>query len=150
MRKRVSVLPRPVNKRYGLMYPILATVIPDGERTKSGEEALRRTDMERKEIGRKRALSYAMRKRVSEMQQPLKKRVAPLKGLKYPVAANKIAHGERYGEPFQKTVTKGVLKLGKKAWNAECKRHGYKRTSWTWTIFFRQHHTMSLTSILQP
>jgi hypothetical protein len=62
-KKRSEILPQPVNKRYGLMYPIPATVIPDAERTKSGEEALRRTDMERKEIRRKIALSYTMRKR---------------------------------------------------------------------------------------
>ncbi len=56
MKKRVSVLPRPVKKRYGLMYPISATMIPDGERTQSGVEALQRTDMEGKEKDRKRAL----------------------------------------------------------------------------------------------
>ena len=80
------------------------------------------------------------------MQRPLKKRFAPLKGLMYPVPATEIAHGERYVEPFQREVTKRLLKLENKAWRAECKRHGFKCTSWTWTNFCRQHHTVWLSN----
>ncbi len=82
---QIEALRVPVKKRCGLMYPLPATEIQDGELSHSGAETLQRTDEEVKEIRRKKALSYAIRLRVAEMQQPVTKRFTPLKGQMYPL-----------------------------------------------------------------
>jgi hypothetical protein len=151
MTKRVVELRVPVKKRYALMYPLPATEMEDGELGQSGGATLQRTDEEVNEIRRRKALSHAIRLRVAEMQQPVTKRFAPLKGQMSPLSATENSEGAQKQsgvEAFQSTVNRRLLKLEKKARKREHKKTYNKRTSWTWTKHFRLHHTVWMSNYI--
>ena len=122
-KKHVPEMTKPVKKprAYALRYPLPACEIADGELIQSGVdtlETLQRTDEEVNEIRRRKALSHAITLRVAEMQQPVTKRFAPLKGQMSPLSATENSEGAQKQsgvEAFQSTVNRRLLKLDTQA-----------------------------------
>ncbi len=117
MRKRVPERSQPVKKPRPSVrrYPILGTYIADEEKVQSVVDTLQaKSDMDRNERERAKALSYAMRKRVAEM-----------------------AHCQDVIESLQ-----GGMHAH--ARSRDHKRHRYKRISRTWMDHFLQHHSLWL------
>jgi hypothetical protein len=91
-KKHVPEMTKPVKKprAYALRYPLPICEIADGELMKCGVDTLEtKADSDRKEKGRSKALSFAMRKCAAETSQPVK--IPPLYVRRYPLLGSYIA-----------------------------------------------------------